>query len=315
MSDSDPARGYASTHLDSPTGARLALYRRYAAGAARGVVQVNHGLAEHAGRYADFAERLSARGYHVYAHDHRGHGGTTAPDAPPRMFGGWDKVIGDVQAVRGEIARAHPGLPVVVFGHSMGACVAMNAVMRHPEGAAGAAIWNGNFSLGPLATVMAALVGLQRAILGPRATETLIHGLSFSTWQRRYRPETDEPDWLSRDRDVVRAYVDDPLCGWPSTVSLWGDFLQGLKTAARDEDLSGIRRDMPFHLVGGAADPASDDGRAVTKLAERLARNGFGDVSLQVYEEGRHEAHNDLHKDQVMDEFATWLDRVTGATA
>ena len=72
-----------TTHA-SPSGATLKLYVMQAKASPRGVIQVNHGLAEHASRYARFAEAMAARGFHVYAHDHRGHGATTAPDAPPR---------------------------------------------------------------------------------------------------------------------------------------------------------------------------------------------------------------------------------------
>ena len=97
------------TTLASPSGATLNLLVRRADGDARGVVQVNHGLAEHAARYAPFADFLAARGFHAYAHDHRGHGHTRAPDAPPGRFGGKDggaKVIIDVAAVHDRIAES-----------------------------------------------------------------------------------------------------------------------------------------------------------------------------------------------------------------
>ena len=93
--------------LVSPTGASLNLYHAPGRGSGRAVVQVNHGLAEHAARYARFADFLAARGFHVYAHDHRGHGATTAPDAPHGIFGkpdGGAKVIADVAAVHDLIA-------------------------------------------------------------------------------------------------------------------------------------------------------------------------------------------------------------------
>src|SRR6187551_1056321 len=86
----------------SPTGASLYLYSRLAAHPARAVIQINHGLAEHAARYARFADFLAERGFHTYAHDHRGHGFTTAPDAPPGRFGtptGQAKVVADVAAI------------------------------------------------------------------------------------------------------------------------------------------------------------------------------------------------------------------------
>ena len=92
----------------SPTGASLNLHTRLASAPARAVVQINHGLAEHAARYERFADFLAARGFHSYAHDHRGHGFTTAPDAPPGRFGtpsGQEKVIADVAVIH-DLIRA-----------------------------------------------------------------------------------------------------------------------------------------------------------------------------------------------------------------
>ena len=128
--------------VESPTGARLQLNSSLAK-SPKGVVQINHGLAEHAARYQAFAQTLNEAGYHVYAHDHRGHGGTTAPDAPAGMFApdqGAAKVIADVAAVHALIAKRHPDLPVITFGHSMGGLVALNHAFAHPQRAAGLAI-------------------------------------------------------------------------------------------------------------------------------------------------------------------------------
>ncbi|TGV30101.1 alpha/beta hydrolase, partial [Mesorhizobium sp. M8A.F.Ca.ET.142.01.1.1] len=98
---------------------------------------------------ARFADFLSGRGFHVYAHDHRGHGATKAADAPLGKFADSDgiaKVIADVDAVHDLIAKEHPGLPVMAFGHSLGASIALNFVLRHSQRIHAAAIWNGNFS-------------------------------------------------------------------------------------------------------------------------------------------------------------------------
>ena len=65
---------FQQSRLKSPTGADLALYTYEAETTPRGIVQINHGLAEYAGRYAPFAAYLASRGYHTIGHDHRGHG-------------------------------------------------------------------------------------------------------------------------------------------------------------------------------------------------------------------------------------------------
>ena len=135
--------------LSSPTGADLALRHMPSHGPARGIVQINHGLAEHAARYARFARFLAARGYEVYAHDHRGHGATRAPGSIPGAFASRDgasRVIADVAAVHALIAERHPGLPVVTLGHSMGGLIALNFAEAHPSASAALAVCNSNFN-------------------------------------------------------------------------------------------------------------------------------------------------------------------------
>src|SRR5436190_1257786 len=121
--------------LQSPTGATLAWRSEPAVGSERGILQISHGLAEHSARYGRFARFMSLQGFHVYAHDHRGHGVTQSSDAPFGRYaenGGPEKVVEDARAVT-EMAKAlHPGLPVILFGHSMGGLIALNAAETHP---------------------------------------------------------------------------------------------------------------------------------------------------------------------------------------
>ena len=102
---------FQQSRLKSPTGADLALYTYEAETTPRGIVQINHGLAEYAGRYAPFAAYLASRGYHTIGHDHRGHGRTEAEDGAPRRFAdkdGWIKVMDDVAAVQVEARKRWP---------------------------------------------------------------------------------------------------------------------------------------------------------------------------------------------------------------
>lgn len=151
--------------IASPTGASLNLYTIQPDGAPRGVVQINHGLAEHAARYARFANFLAAQGFATYAHDHRGHGYTTAPDAPRGSFGkkpAATTVLADVLAIHDLIAKEHPSVPVIVFGHSMGSLIAANFMLHHSQRVAGAAIWNGNFSAGLLGRLAQVILGWEQ---------------------------------------------------------------------------------------------------------------------------------------------------------
>lgn len=296
----------------SPTGATLNLYVRRAEGAARAVVQINHGLCEHAARYARFAAFLAERGFHSYAHDHRGHGLTTAPDAPPGRFatyGGSEKVLADVAAIHATIRAEHPGLPIVIFGHSMGGLIATNHLVHHPGSVQAAAIWNANFSPGLAGRAAQAILAWERFRLGSDMPSRLLPRLTFQAWERQVEGRATPSAWLSRDREEVRKFVEDPLCGRDVSVSLWQDVFDLIFHGADDGNFSRVQRDLPINLVGGAKDPATSGGKAVEHLAARLRRMGFSNLVSTIYAETRHESLNELNRDTIMADFAEWLDK------
>jgi alpha-beta hydrolase superfamily lysophospholipase len=299
------------TTLASPTGAALNLYVRRAVGPARAVVQVNHGLAEHGARYARFADFLGQRGFHVYAHDHRGHGGTKAPDAPIGRFAetaGGEKIIADVAAVHNLIAAENPGLPVILFGHSMGGLIALNFLLRHSARVHAAAVWNANFTAGLAGRAALAVLAWERFRLGSDVPSRLLPKLTFRAWGKAVPNHRTLFDWLSRDAAEVDKYIADPLCGWDASVSMWRDVFGFIFAGAEDANFATIRRELPVLLVGGEKDPATDGGKAVTHLAGRMRRMGFSNLVSRIYADTRHESLNEVNRDVVMTDFADWTE-------
>ncbi|TKB22872.1 MAG: alpha/beta hydrolase [Mesorhizobium sp.] len=304
------------TRLASPSGADLNLYVKHAGGNPRAVVQINHGLAEHAARYARFADFLGPRGFHVYAHDHRGHGATKAPDAPLGRFADVDsiaKVIADIGAVHDLIAAEHPRLPVIVFGHSLGASIALNFVLRHSDRIHAAAIWNGNFSAGVLGQLALGILGWERMRLGSDVPSRLLPRLTFQAWGKAVPNHRTLFDWLSRDPVEVDKYIADPLCGWDASISMWRDVVGMAQHAGKDSSFAGVRRDLFVNLVGGEKDPASDYGKGVHHLARRMDRMGFSNLVSKVYADTRHESLNEINRDIIMSDFVAWADSVLKA--
>jgi len=297
----------------SPTGADLNLLVRNAEVRPRAVIQINHGLAEHAARYARFADFLSAHGFHVYVHDHRGHGATKASDAPLGKFADRDgpaKVIADVDAIHDLIASECPGLPVILFGHSMGASVALNYLLGHSPRVHAAAIWNCDFSQGMLGQVALGILAWERMRLGSDVPSRLLPKLTFQAWGKAVPNHRTLFDWLSRDEAEVAKYIADPLCGWDATVSMWRDVVSMALNGGKDAGFAGIRRDLPVAIVGGDKDPASNYGKGVTHLANRMRKMGFSNLVSKVYADTRHESLNELNRDIIMNDFVAWADGV-----
>jgi alpha-beta hydrolase superfamily lysophospholipase len=299
--------------LPSPSGASLCLRKVEAKANPRGVVHINHGLAEHSARYARFAGKLAEAGFHVYAHDHRGHGETRAGDALQGVFSnhdGAEKVLADVAAVNTHIRAAHPGLPVIIFGHSMGGLITLAYVLQHPETINAAAIWNANFSAGSVGKLAQVILKAERMLMGSDVPSRILPKLTFREWGRQIPNRRTDFDWLSRDEKEVNAYIADPKCGWDASVGMWLDIFDFVFRGADDRNLGKIPRDMPFHLLGGAKDPATENGYAVANLARRMRAMGFNEVTERIYSETRHESLNEINRNAITEDFIAWLGRI-----
>ncbi len=123
-------------------GAEITAYRWTGDGPPRAIVQIAHGMGEHAGRYRRLAEALTAAGYVVYANDHRGHGRTAAStDAQGDLGpGGWAGLVSDIGELSALARREHPALRLVVLGHSMGSFALQQHLLDHSDELDGAVL-------------------------------------------------------------------------------------------------------------------------------------------------------------------------------
>ena len=100
-----------------------------------GVVQIAHGVAEYGARYAPFARFLCDHGFTVVANDHLGHGQSIIEGCPMVYLGekdGWRHVVDDMEELRRRTAKAFPGKPYFLFGHSMGSFLSRTHLIRYP---------------------------------------------------------------------------------------------------------------------------------------------------------------------------------------
>lgn len=302
---------FTKTTIDSPTGAKIRLHNLMPRGKARAIVHVNHGMAEHSARYLRFATALEGAGFGVFAHDHRGHGETTASDAPLGVFGardGFARVIADVLAVNDHIRAAHDA-PLVCFGHSMGSIIALNFALRHPDRLDGLCCWNAGVETGALAAASKLILGTEALLRGRQKPSAIARSLTFDAWNKAFKPNRTPFDWLSRDAAEVDKYVADPLCGFDVSIGLWLDLLGGVYFGADDANLAALARDLPVHVQGGGADPCSNKGRDMAHLGARLQGAGLTDVTVSILEGTRHESVNEVNRNATTVAFIGWLEQ------
>ena len=313
----DPQRGsYTLTQLERPDGMRLAVYAWPLPRAPKAVVQITHGMAEHAARYDRLAQALVDAGYAVYAHDHRGHGKTVRDPSELGFFAreaGFDVLIDDLYAVNRYVAGKHVELPRVLLGHSFGSFVTQGYLFEHGDSVDAVALSGSNSAFVPKALGGLALAYAERLRLGPRGKSALLQQLSFGAFNDAFKPVRTEFDWLSRDPDEVDKYASDPLCGFETSVQGWIDLLGGLLRIRSSQRQRGLPKQLPIYVFSGAADPVGEHGKGPKRLAAAYRRAGLSNVTLKLYASARHELFNETNRDQVTQDFIDWLgDNIPG---
>jgi len=177
--------------LTAADGTRLVGTEWFPAAAPSSVLVVVHGLKDHVGRYGELATRAGRDGRSVIGFDLRGHGRSGGARAWVRRF---DEYLADLDLVLGEVERRHPGLPVHLFGHSMGGAIVTKYVLDRRPKVAGVIL--SAPALRPPASVSAVTAGFT-GFLGAVAPHAAVFRL----------PNRD----FSRDPAVVQAMENDPL--------------------------------------------------------------------------------------------------------
>lgn len=259
----------------------------------RGVVQIAHGVAEHALRYGRLAETLNAHGYLVHANDHRGHGKSLTADGVLGSFGtpGFGGVAEDIATFGARIKDGHPDLPVFLTAHSMGSFASQSVAIDHSEQYVGIVL-SGTSSLDVLAGALAGNGG----------------PVGLESFNANFEDRTGY-EWLSRDAAEVDKYVADPLCGFPLPDETLPQMFAGAARLADADVLGGIRDDLAVLLTSGQADPIAGDGQLVTLLADRYRDAGLRDVSVRIYPEARHEIFNETNRNEITADVIIWLDK------
>jgi alpha-beta hydrolase superfamily lysophospholipase len=301
--------------LASADGLALFVYRWLPEATPKAVVQIAHGLVEHAGRYARLAEALTRAGYVVYADDHRGHGRTAPAPEDLGFFAerdGWRKCVDDLWGLNQRIATDHPGLPIVLIGHSMGSFMAQHFISEHGEALSGVVLAGSNGKRARLTLAVGIIARIERLRLGPRGRSALVHSLAFGTFNKPFAPVRTEADWLSRDSAEVDKYLADPLCRFRPALQLLIDLLDALGEIAKPARQARIPKQLPIYVIAGTRDPVSANSKGLEQLLSAYHAAGLQRVTYRFYPEARHELFSEPSRDEVTRELLAWLDEATG---
>jgi len=260
-------------------------YYVWKTGRPKAVVQIVHGIGEYGTRYEALAQSLVGAGYAVYAIDYRGHGATGVQQYDGDLTklgrpgaGGIRAIIRGLTQLRDIAHDEHPDAPIVLLGHSMGSLLGQRRLNETAD-------------------------DYDAVIFSGTAYRTLRHMNSGDLAKRHRVPGGTGHEWLSRDPAVADSFKDDPWTFDAKVAKLFG-IADGLRLLGRPRKLS---RDIPMLIMIGSDDPLGGP-RSVELLAKAYReRGGLTDVTVKIYDEGRHEMFNELNQAEVRADVIAWL--------
>ena len=272
------------------------------------LVHLFHGLSEHPARYDRFARLCNTRGIAVAAHAHRGHGENCDESSLGHFSddNGWNKVISDAAQVQDHLRQIVPDVPLVLIGHSMGSYIAQCFMMRGHGPVSALVLSASTYASRSQVRFGRWFAAFECWRAGKRSKSEMLNKQGFGNFNKRFEPARTPLAWLSRDDAEVDKYIQDPLCGATSSSRLWYDLMCGFLEITSSKALGRIPADLPILVTGGSEDPVGGR-KGLSRLESELVKSGHSNVTLKLYEHGRHEMFNETNRDEFTQDLIQWM--------
>ena len=274
------------------------------------VVQIVHGMMEHAGRYDHFARWLNKNRIAVYANDHIGHGLTAQTPSDLGHFprkDDWQRSVDILHLLTEKTRAEHPGIPVFILGQSMGSVMVQTCMIQYGREADGYILSGPVRQSSTMAKLGFKIAGTLSFFFGPEDRSKLLIFLGYGQYNNRLKPRRTAFDWLSTVDSAVDEYVSSPICGFPCSNRFYQNFSHGFSYISKRKNLVQISPGTPVYIFAGRMDPAGKFGHDPQKINYLLSKFGRSKVVLKLYSHGRHEMLNEVNREEVYRDLLEWM--------
>lgn len=272
-----------------------------------GVVQIAHGVAEHIGRYDEFARYLAENGFVVCGNDHLGHGKSVGDISELGYVyeGANVNMVRDMNTLHKIMSKRFPKLPYFIFGHSMGSFLARIYSAAFGNTLAGA-VYCGTGQLPESVFMFEDPIKYVTDKFSENSTAPAALMGIFERFTKHVLKDNDNLSWLSRNTKNIEAYRNDSLCGFALTSSMMKELAQLAVKASLPDWSSKLPALFPVLLISGAKDPVGMFGRGVLAVADELLK---ADIEAEVilYPADRHEILNEEDREKVYADVLNFL--------
>ncbi len=274
----------------------------------KGILQIAHGMAEHRERYDEFMEYMAECGYVTIIHDHRGHGESVKVQDDLGYF--YEKraefIVEDIHQITRYVRELYLGVPVTLFGHSMGSMVVRKYLKKY-DAEIDKLIVCGSPSQNPMAGMGILLARTLEIFKGEKHRSNLIQGIALGAYSKNFATEHSQSAWICSDSEIVKAYDEHPLCGYIFTLNGFQNLFCLMRDIYQRKGWEMQNRELPILFIAGSEDPVIVSEKKWWESQEFLRQLGYVNVTGKLYGGLRHEILNEKCRKDVYEDIVYFM--------
>ena len=276
----------------------------------KAILQIAHGVTEYILRYEEFAEFLTSKGIIVVGNDHIGHGSSIAENAKPMYFGpegSFKYAVDDVNTLYKTIKEKYENIPYIILGFSLGSFIVRRFLIDYPDTVDGA-ILVGTGQIAPIKIKIAKFIAKSEAKKhGDDNPTPMIKSLSFDNYNKLFKPNRTDYDWLCLSKTSLDKYIKDEKRGKELSAGLFREMLSGMEYTGNLENIKKMNKDIPIIFLSGEMDPVGEKGKSVKKAYDYFKKAGIKDVSMKLYKDLRHDILHEDNAEQIYQDILEFI--------